>query len=422
MRLMPNLHPLSRASLLPHIKITPFHSFAITIMLITLGDALIAYTAPIYLENKFHNTFIMGLIMATSSTVGLIFDFIASKKLRRKNYKYFMHLTFIFAILFPLTILFLPARFVFITMAMSFWGIYYETKIFAEFHYIDKHVPKNEYAKSWGLLSVLNAAAYFLGPLIATLIISGVVELSFSASLIIFVLNYLAFSLLNPKSRRQKVVEDSRGESKPTLKQTIKIWETLMGKIWPLWFFTFVVTLVDAAFWSVGIIFAESMREVHRAGGLILTAYMFPPIFMGLILPKITARLGKKRTAFTSALVAALFLILFGLSSDVYLLILLVLISSVFLSISTPALYAAYEDYVSRLGKFNNDMVALGQSAGSIGYIIGPPLAGGIAAAWGNHNTFIFSGILLLSTSIMCLLVVPRKIKMPQKELTNALY
>jgi len=393
-------------------------------MFITLGDALMAYTVPIYLDGVLQNTFLMGLVMATSSATGLLFDFLVSKKFRTKNYKYFMHTTFIFAILFPAALLFLPPNIIFIVIAMAFWGIYFETKIYAEFHFIDRHVPKDEYSKSWGLISVLNSSAYFFGSLIATLIISYSLKFTFATALILFGLTYLIFSLLAIKTDSTKSAnfEESAKITNLSFKQTFKVWKTLLGKIWPLWVFSFVITLVDAAFWTVGIIFSEQMRATHPAGGLIITAYMFPPIFMGFLLPKITAKFGKKKTAFISALFASVFVLLFGLASDVYLLILLVFSGSVFLSIANPALYAAYEDYVSRLGKFNNDMIGLEQTASSVGYVVGPLLAGGIAATAGVQHTFIFTGALLLVTSLVCLFVVPRKIRMPQKELAETIY
>lgn len=424
MRSLTKLPSALKSPGLPKSVVSPFNSFAIIIMFITLGDALMAYTVPIYLDGVLHNTFLMGLVMATSSATGLLFDFLVSKKFRTKNYKYFMHTTFIFAILFPMALLFLPPHLVFIVIAMAFWGIYFETKIYAEFHFIDHHVPKDEYSKSWGLVSVLNSSAYFFGSLVATLIISYSLKFTFATALILFGLTYLIFSLLAIKkeSAKSDSLEESHGITNLSFRQTFRVWKTLLGKIWPLWVFNFVITLVDAAFWTVGIIFSEQMRGIHPAGGLIITAYMFPPIFMGFFLPKITANIGKKKTAFISALFAAVFVLLFGLASDVYLLILLVFSGSVFLSIANPALYAVYEDYVSRLGKFNNDMIGLEQTASSVGYVIGPLLAGGIAATAGVQHTFVFTGALLLVTSLVCLLVVPRKIRMPQKELAETIY
>jgi len=424
MRSLTKLPSVLKSPGLPKTAVSPFNSFAIIIMFITLGDALMAYTVPIYLDGVLHNTFLMGLVMAASSATGLLFDFLVSKKFRTKNYKYFMHTTFIFAILFPVALLFLPPHLMFIVVAMAFWGIYFETKIYAEFHYIDRHVPKAEYSKSWGLVSVLNSSAYFFGSLIATMIISYSLKFTFATALVLFGLTYLIFSLLAVKTNSTKPTnfEESTGITNLSFRQTFRVWKTLLGKIWPLWVFNFVITLVDAAFWTVGIIFSEQMRGTHPAGGLIITAYMFPPIFMGFLLPKITARIGKKKTAFISALFAAVFVLLFGLASDVYLLIFFVFAGSVLLSIANPALYAVYEDYVSRLGKFNNDMIGLEQTASSVGYVVGPLLAGGIAATAGVQHTFVFTGVLLLITSLICLVVVPRKIRMPQKELVSDLF
>lgn len=419
MRTKSSLHTAIKSAAFSGQTSASFPLFVALVFLITLGDAIIAYTVPVFLENALHNTFMVGLVMSASSIAGLIYDLVASERLSDKPYGYFVKMTILFAILLPVTLIFLPSFKIFVLLAMIFWGIYYETKIFAEFHFIDKHVPKSDYAKSWGLISVNNSLAYLLGPLIATFIIVYSLKFSLSASLIFFVGAYIVFIFLNSRTKKRRdQISDSETESeRHSFLRTMKVWATLMGKVWPLWLFTLAATLVDASFWSVGVLFAEELKATDAAGGFLLTAYMIPPVFMGFAVPKISAKFGKKRTSFISALVASALISLFGFLSGIYLLLLLVFISSVFLSLATPALYAAYEDYVSRLGKFRNDMIGLEQSAVSIGYIIGPPLAGGLAVSLGAHKAFATIGLILLVISIMCLLVVPKKIKMPQKEL-----
>ena len=134
---------------------------------------------------------------------------------------------------------------------------------------------------------------------------------------------------------------------------------------------------------------------------------------------RITGVLGKKRTAFVFGLLGGIGLSLIALFDNVYMIILFVFAASVFTSVAYPALRAAYEDYISRLGSFGNDFVGLEQSFSSVAYIIGPILAGGLAALFGAQRAFSFMGILLAVVSAFALVVVPRKIRMPHADLNR---
>jgi MFS family permease len=203
------------------------------------------------------------------------------------------------------------------------------------------------------------------------------------------------------------------------VREELLIWKALIGKTWILWFYSFVIVLVDALFWSIGILYAEELKEQYSIGELFLLVYMLPSTVMGFVLPAIVERLGKKKTAFITGGLGGLLLFIFAFVNNIYLLLGTMLLSSILTAIAYPALSATYEDYIKRLGLYGNDMVGLQQTSGSLAYIIGPIVFGAVAVVVGTHKTFAFAGMLLASTAVASLVVVPKKIKMPQKELNE---
>jgi MFS family permease len=94
-----------------------------------------------------------------------------------------------------------------------------------------------------------------------------------------------------------------------------------------------------------------------------------------------------------------------------------IFIAAFFLGIALPLIYATIEDYIERLGHSANALVGLENSTTSVAFIVGPVLAGWTAALIGNQAVFTVMGILLFACSFLAIMVVPRKIHLPQQSL-----
>lgn len=97
--------------------------------------------------------------------------------------------------------------------------------------------------------------------------------------------------------------------------------------------------------------------------------------------------------------------------------VLIVFPTASLMAVIWPEVQATFENYVARLGNNSIDMVGLQASASSLAYIIGPIVTGTLAVLVGNQNTFAILGAILACVSLTMLIIVPRKIKMPQSEL-----
>lgn len=402
---------------------TPTVSFLAILLLIGLGDAIISYVVPILLTQQLNDAFKMGLLMSVSSLVGLWFDFYASEHLHLKGYNFFIKFTLLAAVLFPIISLTSRLQSPLVLLGlMAIWGLYYETKGFASYNFTYTFASPKDYSKAWGLISSTNSLAYFVGPLIVVAASGYKPQTFLTISLVVFCVAcaiYAATSSKLPKTVSSKpTVSAPLSQHLTTRAATLKIWLVLASKVWMLLSLLLTLVIIDSAFWTTGILFAEALGTQSYLGGFFITIYMLPGLVVPIFLPKVVKLFpGKKRLAFSSGLVAALFLLGLGLLHNVFAVLALVFCYSAIISLTYPALDAVWEDYVARLTYFGNDLVGLQQAVASLAYIIGPVLAGGLASNFGFQAPFALGALALAGISILGLVVTPKKIAMPIKEL-----
>lgn len=398
-----------------------FLAYALIVFLVGTGDAILSYAAPVHIESYVNSTLLMGLILGFSSLIGILCDLLFARIFRGKSFRDFLRWLFVVAFVFPATILFLPPLPAFFLLAMAAWGIYYELLHFSHFHLIETVVKRSDHALAWGVLESFRSAAYFIGPFLAGWLIDRHASAPFYGSIGFFSAALVGFLFFLKATRAHQAAAPVKTEAKPAenLATEFKIWGTLLRRVWPLFLFLVVCGFVDATFWSVGTLFAESLREGSVWGNLLFPAYTLPSLFIGLIVAPAARPLGKKRAALLAAAVAGVFLSLVGFVAAALPVIILVFLFSLFFSLTFPEIYATFEDYVTRLGELGDDLVGLEGSAVSLAYIVGPIAAGAIAAVFGNSGAFAVAGGALILVSLLGLAVVPRKIKMPQEELAR---
>jgi len=392
--------------------------FSVVMAFIFMGDSIMSYLAPVVIERHTSSRFLMGLIISSSSVIGLICDLFLPKMFPDKKYDFFTIWTGLIALIFPLVFIFLPAHIWAYLLAMAAWGIYYELARFSQYSFVHTFLHRDEHASAWGVMEIARSLALTIGPIIASLLLMKSEIQASTAALISFIVALIGFFIVNELYNHRKVDPVTKNNHR-SLKQEVKIWVTLMKKIWHLYFYLFSVMMLDTAFWTVGILLAEQLKQTNFLGNFLIPAYVFPSMFMSLLAGKLARKHSKKKIAFLSSLIGAsmlLFGLLFIKSS---LLILVIFLSSFFITLSFPETYAVFEDYVARLKDFGHDMVGLESSAISLAYIVGPILAGLLATFLSLQNTIaVFAAILVLMSGVS-LFIVPKKIKMPQKTLNG---
>lgn len=341
---------------------------------------------------------------------GFMCDFLFARFFPKKPYAFFLWLTMFAAFLFPVTLVSLPPLVSTFLIGMITWGIYYELLQFSHFNFIASFIPKSHYPLAWGTLNSFRAIAYLLGPLISgPLLILGFKGV-FSIPLVLYSFSAIGLAILAISVK--KITIQPENESKVSLFSQINTWKSLFVRVWPVYVFLFLISCIDSAFWTVGTLISEDLRQASALGSFFLPAYSFPAIFIWLMISLFPST-GKKRLAFITGSLGGLILATVGLSSNLFLILSSVFLASCFLSISYPEIEAVFEDYVTRLGHSGTSMVGLQATAISSSYIIGPILAGSIAQFYGNRAVFSVLGIAVAVYSLFAFFLVPKKIAFP---------
>ena len=399
----------------------PLVVFSFIIFLVSLHDGIMSYMAPVIVSDRLHDPFLVGLILATSSLFGMFFDFIIAQFFALKNYIFFMMWTLIFAISFPLIFLFLPRNLVPFVFAMVVWSVYYELRSYSKFDFVHKFLPVQKNTEAWAVLTIFQSVSYMLGPAVTVFLLSKNTNLPLYASLMITTVSIFCFFIFISAFGKHHIKTEATGEKPRSFWKELSIFKILTKRIWVLVIFNFTTTLLDVAFWTTGVLYAEQLRHTSSMGGLFLVLYCFPTMFIGWIVPYIYKPLGKKKTSLIAGIFAGLFLALIGITKSIPVILGLVLLVSIAVDIANILLFAVFEDYVTRLDETGKDLVSIGQFSSNLAYTVGPIILGLIVKLFGFGMSFVFTGVIVLASAVYGLLVVPRKIRMPHVELGRVL-
>lgn len=393
-------------------------AFASIIFIFSLADSILSYYSPVYINKNTLSPFITGLLISTSSMVGMLADFTMSNRLNNKSFTFFMFAAISGSFIVPL-LFFLPFNLIQIVMAMAIWGIYYECKLFSNFHAVHHMVKKEKHAFAWGVITTFQSAAYFIGPTFAIMLLDRGTTHLLSSTIVLqcMALFGLVMFVISRKKHQRTSPNQTIPVSKKSILNELLAWKVLGKRLWPMLFFAFVLSCIDAAFMNIGALLSEEIRHQHPLGAYLIAIYLLPGLLTGLFVGKFNFKMGKKRTAFVFATIAGLFLGLAGIMPSIEIFLLLVFLSSTALSITLPLTLGTFEDYIARLGRDASDLIGLENSFTSLSFVIGPIAAGLIATFVGYKVSFSFFGFFLCFTALVLLLVVPRKIRLPQKEL-----
>lgn len=378
-----------------------------------------SYISPIFIESQVNDAFIMGLIFSFSSVVGITCDLLFPKLFTNQPHYFFLKTTLLSAIIFPLVYLLFPNHILTFLIAMGVWGIYYELNLFSSYHFVHTYTDITNHSKTWNIIQAFQSTAYALAPILAVQLLTFGYTINF-----LFVCFLLGIAVVLAFFFRKKIVKKDisitiQVPQKKSWANEFKIWHILLPKVWHLLLLEVALTTIDAGFWTIGTLLTQEMSLKHPLGGLLITAYIAPAIFIGFIFGKLTISTHKKRLALVTSAIAGIFFSTYHFVDSVPLILLLTAVASIFTGIAVPQLKAVFEDYVSRLKNKDNEMIGLQGSSTSLAYVIGPIIATFLASLAGYKTAFSILGIVLTLIAVSLMFVIPQKIRMPQKQLES---
>ncbi|MDZ4229037.1 MAG: MFS transporter [Patescibacteria group bacterium] len=377
-------------------------------------DGITTYITPLILIEGGMSKTVMGLVYASSSVFGAGFDFLMCKLFKNSYYRRVFLVMFALCGIYILVLSQAKTIGLFL-VAMMLWGVYYDLKNFGSFDFVARFTRISDHSSSFGVLTVFQAGGFLVAPLVASFLITDTVGTSpFIAAGIFLTLAFLIFlGLLSRESGYQQERLETQYRYRGFFHE-LKLWRRLDRVLLPVLVMMMMLNIIDAFFWTIGPILAEGFTSLHRFAGVFLVAYELPVLIVGWFVGSVTAKLGKKRTAFFSLLAGSLVLILLGFLTEPILMIVAVFFASMLMSLAWPAIRAAFADYIQETGKYEQEIEGLEDLYTNIGYVIGPASAGILADLLGNAKTFSVLGVMGVLTAIVLLKITPKKINVLQ--------
>ena len=385
---------------------------ALMLLFWAIYDGIITFVSPLIITESGLSGTMMGIIIGTSSISGALFDFIACRLFKSMIFRRMFLFMFILCFFYPL-LLFKATTFWLYLIAMAIWGIYYDLKNFGEFDFVGRHIFPAEHSSSFGVLHVFMSLGYLLAPIIAGFTIGEMVSWEpFMASLIFLGISAVFFVclLLLTEKKTVKRKEKKVGIRKISITKEIDLWKKIGRIILPVLILTLLLNFIDAFFWTIGPLLAESFEGINGFAGFFMTAYSLPILFIGWFIGSITSKFGKKRTAFTSLFLGSIMLMTLFMFNQPLPTILIIFLSSIFISMAWPAINGAYADYISETAKAEKEIEGLEDFFTNLGYVAGPILAGFLFDLLGGAAAFSVLGIFGAITAVVLMIITPKRI------------
>lgn len=386
------------------------------VFFVYLGDAMMSFWAPGLIDKSLGSGVLMGLVLGFSSIVGLLVDLFLPQIVQNVKVVKFYLLAGVAGTLFAVSmgIASISPFLLWFLSGMAAWGVFYELLLFANQQYVSDSVSGEQRSSVWAMLRAMSSLAYVIGPVSA-----GILLNTGSGSLVAAVIGLLVTGLLIvfvslPKKHERRVVVETHHLS---LKLEIKHWWDLMPRVWPILLMSLMIVLVDSAFWSVGAVLAERLAEESVWGGLWLSAHMAPSLVAGVLVARWGITKKKKRYAAKFLGFGGLTLMFLGAPIGLFLQVVVIFVAGMFLSLSIPLLDAVYTDLLVRMGKESKHLIGLTAAMGSFAYVVGPIVSGAMSDMVGERMVFVVMGMMAFILSIVLLLIMPKKLKLPQKEI-----
>jgi len=387
----------------------PIYFLSFTILFVTLFDCTMSYITPLLLVERGFSITLMGIIVGVSSFAGAIFDLILCKIAPNANYRRIFLAMFAASFIYPLILWSAKSIWIFL-LAMAIWGIYYDLLNFGIFNFIGRYTQKEENANNFGITQVFKALANVIAPIVVGFAVVAYVDWkSFALGWIFLAIGLLFFISLILLMKRQKVPEMKNYLKPKTISFEVHLWKKIGRLILPVLLLTFFLYLIEAFFWTLMPIYAES-SGLKVLAGLFLTAYTLPALFVGWLIGSITRKFGKKRTGYLGLFIGSIVLSTFSLINGPYLIALIIFVASFFIAFSLPSINSAYADYISETPEVEKEIESLEDFFTNLGFILGPITAGFLADSFSIPTAFTFLGLAGTLLAIILFNITPRSI------------
>jgi hypothetical protein len=226
----------------------------------SIFDGAMAYIAPLAVTQHDFSKTEMGLIIGSSSVVGAIFDLVSFKILPSTHFRRVFMIMFALCAMYPIVLYGASAIPLFL-VAMAIWGVYYDLKNFGNLDFVGRYTKKEEHAKSFGYVQIFQSLGYLIAPIIVGMIIAEGLDWKafLFAGAMLFISSIFFFELhIKKLSEPSQDNFDEKHHLRRKQFSEMKLWLSLDRAMFPVLMLTLMIFVVDALFWTIGPLFAES--------------------------------------------------------------------------------------------------------------------------------------------------------------------
>jgi MFS family permease len=354
----------------------------------------------------------MGLIIGSSNIFGLIFDFLLAKYITNTNYRRLFLIVYGLCFIYPL-LLWSAKTLPLFMIAMSVWGLYGDLNNFATFDFVSRRSKFVDHSKTFGVIGVFRSLGYLIAPLIAgVIVVKTITFFPFSLALSFIIVTFIFYLILVQISPKKDSLEFDHTQKyrKYNFIREFYLLKNIAKILSPVLFFSVLLCIFDAVFWTIGPIFSKAFTNFSDFGGLFMTAYTLPVLFVSWFIKPITAHFGKKRTALIAFFLGNLFLLPITFISNPAPILIFIFLSSLISSVAWPSLEGAYADYITESNAYQKEIESLNDVTANIGYIIGPIFGGFMADFVGIKHVFLPLVLVNLFVVLILLKFTPKTI------------
>lgn len=387
-----------------------FYTFASIILFWGIFDGIMTYAVPILITDSGFSNTSMGIIYASSSIVGGIFDFLTCRIFKNIHYRRAFLLMFGICLIYPLVLWSAHTLWIFL-LAMALWGIYFDMYGFGTFNFVSLYSRKKDYTTNFGLILTFRALSGIIAPLLAGIIIVEAVDWkTFSFAWIFLIIAIIFFIVLHFISKKYTpYILHKPCHKRKNLLSEIHIWKKLGKTIYPVLTLSCFLFFIESFFWTLAPLYVMH-ANLGVFSGIFLTSYTLPALFVGWIVGSLSKKFGKKRTAFISLLIGCAILATFSFWSSIYAVIGITLLASFFINLAMPSINGAYTDYISEKPIVESEIEGLEDLSMNVAYIAGPITAGIITDIVGIANVYSLLGCAGVILALILLKISPKHI------------
>lgn len=382
---------------------------ALMLFFFIVYDGMMEFILPLIIDEKGLSGTMVGLIIGLSSVAGGLFDIAVCRLMPQSSFRRIFLLVFLLATLFPVLLLASTGISLFL-VAVAVWGLFFDLYRIGTYDFVSRRKNEKEHAGSFGFLEIFISLGFLIAPLIVGFLMKDVVGVApFVAAYIFLGISVLLYLVLLLVTKRDPQYVELKSRRPLPLLREIRVWKALGHKIFPVLCVSFLISLYDSAYWTVGPLLAENLH-FGEFNGIFMAVHTLPALFGGWLVGYITLRYGQKRTAVVTLLLASLVQCAFLFVQSEYLLILTTFIIAFFITLSAPAISGAYADYIAEARKISTEIEAMEDFLYNSGYIIGPICAGFLSDIVGYQKALGFLGLFGVVLMIVVWHIVPKKI------------